>query len=55
MRALSSLWEESVQEMGRGEGADQVNSHLQKHIVKSLGLRLDEKHWGACVNNLKQR
>ena len=55
MHALSSLWEESVQEMGCGEGADQVNSHLQKRVVKSLGLRPDEKHWDACVNNLKQR
>jgi len=55
MHALSSLEEESVQEMGRGEDADQANSRLQNHIVKSLGLHPDEKYLEAHVNNLKQR
>ena len=55
MYALASLEEESIQEMDCGEDEDQTNSRLQKHIVKSLGLRPDEKYLEAYVDNLKQR
>jgi len=56
MCALSSLEEESIQEMRRGvEDEDQVNSRIQNHLVKTLGLRPDEKYLVEHVDNLKKR
>ena len=55
MCALSSLSEESIQELRHGENDDQTDSRIQNHVVKSLGLHPDEQHLEQYVNNLKQR
>jgi len=57
MHALSSLAEENIQEMRRAEveDDDQADSHLQNHVVKSLGLRPDEEYLEQCVDSLKER
>jgi len=56
MHALSSLEEESIQEVRHGErDDDKTRSRLQSHVLKSLGLHTDEQCLEVHVNNLKQR